>query len=172
MDITQSLERLKQLIFAVDDVAEQKRLIGSIIEEYKKESDRMTENANKIAKLEGDYAALKTEHTKLQAAQTAKTGQLAPEAVELLKSFFHYGDDVMENDLAAAHRMEKGMFSFCVNQLLSGRFIEQTRMGPIEFNITLKGQQFIMGNSLSSSPYVQVPRRHRGGGFGGIASFP
>jgi hypothetical protein len=34
------LVRLKELIFSVDDVIEQKRLIGAIIEEYKKESCR------------------------------------------------------------------------------------------------------------------------------------
>jgi hypothetical protein len=73
MSLEPQLVRLKQLIFAVDDVTEQKRLIGTIIDEYKKESARAEENAHKYATLELEHATLKQEHLQLQLAQAKKS---------------------------------------------------------------------------------------------------
>jgi hypothetical protein len=72
MGLKPKLVRLKELIFAVDNVPEQKRLICSIIEEYKKESECAQRRAEDHTALQNEHAKLQNAHLELQAAQAKK----------------------------------------------------------------------------------------------------
>ena len=73
MGLKPKLVRLKELIFAVDNVPEQKRLICSIIEEYKKESECAKRFAEDHSVLQQKHAALQKAHLELQRAQAEKS---------------------------------------------------------------------------------------------------
>jgi hypothetical protein len=73
MAIEPQLIRLKELIFAVDNVIEQKRIIGAIIEEYKEESGRAKRLAEDHSALQKKHAALQEAHLELQRAQAKKS---------------------------------------------------------------------------------------------------
>jgi hypothetical protein len=73
MGLEPQLVRLKELIFAVDNVAEQKLLISAILEQYKKESEGAKRLAEDHSALQQKHAALQEAHLELQRAQAKKS---------------------------------------------------------------------------------------------------